>query len=420
MGCIRWIGRYLGTFLLSLVLAIVVWVAAVTEANPNQERSFYISIDVQGQESNTEIISEIPERMQLVLYAPRSNLNTIAKHNDDLHAWVDLSGLTDGTYTVPVNFQIPADVRPVRVVSRTPEEIEIQIEALVTATIPIRTQIQGDPALGYQADPPEWSATQVDVFGRSSLVQQAAYADAVLDISGATETIQRTFTLIPRDAEGNIIAGLTLTPEKVSVTQPIILMGGYRNMVVKVVTTGQVAEGYRQTNITVTPPNVMIFATNPALLDQLPGYIETEVLDLTDATDDIESVLALHLPEGISVIGDDRVRVLISVAAIEGSITLSLNVEAVGLLPGTFAQVAPETVDVLIAGPIPDLDTITSDEVRVTVDLTGLELGTHQIVPVVEILPDGIYLQSISPETVEVIITDTPTPTPIPEPTSIP
>jgi YbbR domain-containing protein len=416
MGCLRWIGRYLGTFLLSLLLAIVVWTAAVTETNPNQERTFYVPLDVLGRETNTEIISDIPERVQLSLYAPRSNLDRIAKNNSALRAWVDLSDLVDGTYSVPVHYQIPDGIRPVRVISQSPEKIEVQIEALITATIPIRTAIRGEPALGYQTEPPEWSATQTEVFGRSSLVKQASYAEVTLDISGATETIERSFRLGPRDKDGNIIPGLTLNPETVSVTQPIVLMGGYRNMVVKVVTIGQVAEGYRQTNITVSPPNVMLFSANPALLDQLPGYVETQVLDIEGATDDIETVLSLSLPEGISVIGDNRVLVFIGVAAIEGSVTLSLEVEAIGLLPDLAAQIAPATVDVIIAGPIPDLENISPVDVRVVVDLAGLEIGTHQIRPSVEILPDGLYLESISPETVEVVIAEAPPPTPTPVP----
>jgi hypothetical protein len=182
------------------------------------------------------------------------------------------------------------------------------------------------------------------------------------------------------------------------------------------VTIGQVSDGYRQTHITVTPPNVMLFSTDPSLLDQLPGYVETETLDITNAIDDIETILTLNLPEGISVIGDDHVIVMVGVAAIEDSVTISRDVEIIGLVPGLEAQVAPQQVDILIAGPIPDLENITPVDVRAVLDLSGLEVGTYQLAPVVEILPDNIYLQSISPETVEVIIQEQPTPTVSPTP----
>ena len=160
----------------------------------------------------------------------------------------------------------------------------------------------------------------------------------------------------------------------------------------------------------------MLFSADPSLLDQLPGYVETEILDISEAIDDIETVLALNLPEGISVIGDDRVIVMVGVAAIEDSVTISRDVEIIGLRPGLEAQVAPQQVDIIIAGPIPDLENITPVDVRAVLDLSGLEAGTYQLAPVVEILPDNIYLQSVSPETVEVIIQEQPTPTVSPTP----
>ncbi|HBY07362.1 MAG TPA: hypothetical protein DEH22_06090 [Chloroflexi bacterium] len=422
MRAIRWLGRNLSAFILAFILAVVVWVSAVTATDPNQERTFILPVDILGQEANTEIIGAIPDRMELTLFAPGSNLDSLGKDNSTMNAWVDLSGLGEGSFTVPVQYQIPGDIRPVRFVSQSPEAFEIQIEALISATVPILTEVRGDPSLGYQAETPKWSDTQTQISGRSSLVNQVTYTEAILDISGATETIEQTFNLIPRDASGKAILGLDLNPDRITVEQPITLMGGYRNMVVKVMTTGQVAEGYRQTNITVTPANVMLFSADPGLLDQLPGYVETEILDLTGATDDIETVLALNLPESVSVIGDNRVLVLVGVAAIEGSVTLSLQVEIIGLLPGLTAQVAPESVDVIVAGPIPDLENISPVDVRVVVDLTGLASGTYQIQPTVDILPNRLYLQSVSPESVEITIQEplTPTITPTSDPLQTP
>ncbi len=414
MRALRWLGRNLSAFILAFILAVAVWISAVTAADPNLERVFIVPIQVLGQEADTEIVSEIPVRMQLTLYAPRSNLDQIGTDDNPLSAWIDLSGLGEGLHNVPIQYQIPQDIRPIRKIAATPNQVEITIEALITATIPIITEITGEPALGYQVETPEWSAAETTISGKSSLVNQVEYTEAVLDITGATETIENPIVLIPRDSEGKFVQGVELDPDRVTVIHPLTLKGGYRNMAIKVVTTGQVADGYRQTHITVIPSNVMLFAADPALLEQLPGYVETEMLDITGATDDIETVLALNLPEGISVIGDDHVLVMVGVAAIEGSITLSRDVEIIGLLPGFEVQVAPPQVDIIIAGPIPDLENLTPGDVRVVIDLTGLEPGIYQLQPAVEILPDRIYLQSISPETVEVTIQLLPTPTDTP------
>lgn len=420
MNAIRWFGRNLSALILAFVLAIAVWISAVTASDPNLERVFTIPIESLGQEPNTEIINELPEYLQITIFAPSSNLDKISKQDDTLSAWVDLTGLGEGIHNVPIQYQIPTDIRPIRTIGVTPNQAEIIIEELITTTIPIKTEITGEPALGYQADSPQWSASETTISGRSSLVDQVALLDAVLDISGATETVEKTIMLLPRDEESKFVQGVDLEPDRVSVIQPITLKGGYRNMVIKVVTIGQVADGYRQTHITVTPPNVMLFSADPALLDQLPGYVETETLDISGAIDDIETVLALNLPEEISVIGDDHVLVMVGVAALEGSVTVSRDVEIIGILPGLEAQVAPAQVDIIIAGPIPDLENLTLVDVRAVVDLTELESGTHQIQPIVEILPESVYLQSISPETVEVVIQELPTPTPSPTPTPNP
>lgn len=419
MTMLRWVGRNLGTLLLSLVLAIIVWVTAVIAADPNQQRVYDVPIEILGQSPDMEIVGTIPDRLELTLYAPRSNLTRIDTSNG-LSAWIDLSSLQPGQHSLPIQYQLPEDVRPVRVEDYDPEQVEFTLEALITDTITIETDIKGTPALGYQADEPQWSVTSTVISGRSSLVERVSQIRVELDISGANETIEQSFQLIPRDADGNVVSNVTLNPNRISVVQPITLRGGYRNLVVKVVTTGQVAVGYRQTNITVSPPTVLVFSADPALIDQLPGFIETQELDLTDAVDDIETILPLNLPEGVSVIGDPNVLVMVGVAALEDSITLSKDVEAIGLLPGLEAMVSPESVSLILAGPIPDLDGLTNVDVRVVVDLTGLEVGTYQLTPKVEILPDRIRLQAITPLTVEVTIAELPTPTVTPTPAVTP
>ena len=82
---------------------------------------------------------------------------------------------------------------------------------------------------------------------------------------------------------------------------------------------------------------------------------------------------------------------------------------------------APETVEIILYGPIPMLETMTAVDVRVIVDLTELEPAVYQLQPEAIVLPDRIRVQVISPETLEVEIipadqVPTPMPTSAPEP----
>ncbi|MBC8508947.1 MAG: hypothetical protein ISR58_16520 [Anaerolineales bacterium] len=408
----RWLARNISTFLLALVLAVIAWVAAVTAADPNQEQEYSVPVDIIGLASNLEIISEFPDRMKIKLLAPRSILDQITKESGTIQAWIDLSSLEAGTYTIPFQYQIETRFRPVRTVDADPASTEISLEELVSKTLPIQTEIRGEPTLGYQAGEPEWSHGEVTISGRASQVEQVTLVKTILSIASAEETIQRNLNLLAYDETGSLVSDVILNPSEISIVQPITLRGGYRNMVVKVVTTGQVAEGYRQTSISVSPPNVMVFSANPAVVDQLPGYVETLPLDLTASFDDIETILGLNLPADISVIGDPNVLVQAGIAAMEGNTKIIRLVETIGVLPEFQVSVAPDSVDVILFGPLPELDTLTETDVRVVLDVTGLEVGIHQLTPEVIILPERIRAEAIIPENIEVEISEVVEPTP--------
>ena len=414
----RWTSRNFSTLLLAFVLAVIVWVSAVTSADPNQERNFSVPIEIIGLPAGFELINTPAETAEIKLFAPNSVLEQISQGSSTLQAWVDLSTLGTGEHSVLMQYQVASEFSPVRVNEVMPTSIEIVLEELITRTLSITSDIQGEPKLGYQAETPTWGDTQVQISGRASLVEQVATVEAVLDISGAEESIELSINLVARDSNGHLLSNVALSPSEVTVLQPITLQGGYRNMVVKVVTTGQVVDGYRQTSITVTPPNIMVFSADLTFLDELPSFIETTPLDLTDAVENIATIVSLSLPENISVVGDPNVLVEIGLVALQTSITVTRTVEVIGVLPQFSTRFTPEVVDVIIFGPIPTLDTLTETDIRVVLDLTGLEIGIYQLTPEVVILPDDILSEAILPGTIEIEILSadevlgTPTPAP--------
>jgi YbbR domain-containing protein len=125
----------------------------------------------------------------------------------------------------------------------------------------------------------------------------------------------------------------------------------------------------------------------------------------------------LNLPEGISIVGEQTVLIEAGVSPIESSVTLAgEKVEIINLGNGLNAEVSPATVDVIVSGPLPLLDTLTRQDVRVTVDLNGLETGTHQVTAKVEVLIADVVVESILPNTIEVVIAPIGTPAVTPTP----
>jgi YbbR domain-containing protein len=424
----RWIANNLRTFLWALALAIAVWVSAVTATDPDEVRTLPppIPIEIVGQAPGLVITGSYPQQVDVTLRAPRSVWQHLdSASEDNVRAILDLSGLSAGQHRVDIQVQIA--VRPVRIVSVTPEAVDLTLEPLISRTLPVDLTITGEPAVGYQAGDAKLNPTEVVVSGPTTLVDQVARARVNVNLAGARETFEQAINVQVLDDKNQALSGLTINPDQVNVSIPVIQRGGYRDMAVKVVVSGQVASGYRLANISVFPPAVTVFSSDPQLVNDLPGVVETLPLDLNGASEQITTRLGLDLPEGVSVVGEQTVLVEVGISSIQSSLTLSnKTVEITGLPSGLEAQIAPKTVDVILSGPLPLLDTLSPQDVRVVVDLTGLEAGTHQLTPKVDILVANISVESILPTTVEVVLgtpgslTATQTPTPTPTPTPMP
>lgn len=418
MGIWRTITRYLPSLILAFVLSVTVWITAVTASDPVEERVYPhpVAVEIIGQDPRLVITSDVPSPVTITLSAPASIWARISNDQVAVRVLADLSGLKSGKYDVPVQIQV--GTRPAEVVSYSPRSFSVALEDLETRPFTIQVNRHGEPAIGFQSEAPTLSQSVVTVSGPKSVVDRVIEVIVDMDLTAATETINRLVSLQAVDVNNNPLGGITLSPDKVTVTQSITQRGGYRNVVVKVTLAGGVATGYRLTNITVSPPAVTVFSTNPQLVANLPGYIETTLLNLNNIKEDLDTRLAINLPGGISVVGDPTVLVQVGVAAIEGSLTFTNNkVEVDGLPAGMSAAISPETVDVILSGPLPVLDTLRSENLRVFVNLSGVvKIGTYQRTPQVEIRVSGLIVESILPESVEVTVTVASTPTVTPTP----
>ena len=415
---LRWLLKNLSTLILAFVLAVIVWVSAVWAADPNESHALTRNIPIEfiGQSPNLQMMGSPSTSVKLNLTAPSTVWKELNNNQDSVRAWVDLTNLEAGEHTLQVQVQIVP--RLVRLESQEPEEITIQLEPLVTETYSITVHLSGSPPTGYQASPPILDPETVVVTGPQSTVARVKEIRVSQDISGKIESTESSLSPTPVDADGRVVSGLVVTPEKVQVKVPISLLGGYRYVIARPVTLGLVANGYRLTNIYVTPPGLVVFSSDPQLLEDLPGYVETKPVDLTNANDDFEMLVELNLPEGVSAVSDPKVLVQVSIAAIESSLAVSLPVEIIGLMPGLQASANPLVLDVILTGPVPVLDSLTPSDIRVKVDLTGFTEGSYQLIPVVDFLPQGVSVVSLLPSTIEVTVSQAPTPTVTPTPST--
>lgn len=414
---LRWLATNLRTFLLAFALAVVVWVTAVTAANPDETQTYPnpIPIEFIGQDPSLVMTGTVTRQVQVTLRAPQSIWEQLLSGAVPIHAIVDLTGLKAGARTVAVQIQIAT--QPVRIISVTPQKFDLNLEQLVTTSLPVELTMTGEPAIGYKAGEVVLNPVQVVVSGPASFVAQVKHIRASLDLTNARQNIETTLPVSAVTESGLVVQGISVQPDSIQVSLPIAQQGGYRDLAVKVMITGKLASGYRLNNITASPLTVTVYSENIPLIESLPGYLETATLDLTGASSTIVTQLSLNVPSGVLLIGDQTVSVQIDIVPIEDSRPVAFRqVEVIGLKPGLEAQISPATVDVILAGPLPVLNALQPSDVHVRVDLTNLIVGTYQLIPDVMVTDQGVTVQSILPGTVEVTITTkgsaSPTPTP--------
>src|SRR5512138_1015521 len=99
-----WLSR-LGSALLALALAVLVWVIAVREDYPQGPFSQPIPINRSGLPENLIVFGDPLNEVHIDIRAPKARWNNLQAR--DFNAWVDLSRYGPGEYDVPVQVLSP-------------------------------------------------------------------------------------------------------------------------------------------------------------------------------------------------------------------------------------------------------------------------------------------------------------------------
>jgi YbbR domain-containing protein len=397
----------LGSLALSVLLAFFIWVAAVNEQNPPRE-DYYpgdLPIELDGRPANMELVQPLARTTARVrMRAPQASWERL--QSNSARAYLDLRGATAGLreYEVQVDFADPNIVK----LSVDPPRVSLRLEETREKTVPVRIVLSGEPAIGYALGQTEPLTMSAQVSGAQSRVEQVTSVAANVSTQSAKSSFERDVPLLPYNAQGEVVNGVRLNPATIKITVPIEQRLGYKDVSVKVDITGTVASGYWVSNITVEPTAVTIVG-NPRVLETLGSVIQTEPIDLNGAKTSFLRRAGFVLSAGVTPLSTTQtVLVTIGVAPITGGQTVQRRISTRGLERGLQATISPETVDVILSGPLPILQTLQLDDVQVFLDLASVSKGAgkYQLTPSV-LKPDTLKIERIVPDKIDVTISNT-------------
>ncbi len=417
---LRWLWGNLGSLILAFVLALAVWIVALTNADPTETRELDpIPIEYSGLRQGLLIIGEPPPTSgSITVRAPLSVWEQIG--SDDVRLTADMGSLEEGTHDLIVESII--SVQPAQISAWDPGSVAVTLERSATASLDIDIVPVGEPQLGYRTTSISASPERVIILGPLSKVDQVVSVVATVNILERREDFDVMVALVAVDGGGNVVESVDLDPDTIQVSVAVEPRERFRlvSVVPNLEGEEQLADaGYRLTDVSVTPEVITVFSSDPTALQGLPGFVLTTPFDLSGATGDLERRLSLDLPNGVSPVEDQGVLVKVSISPVEGTITVNRLVDMRGLTDGLFASLSPEAVEIILNGPLPTLNSLQLGDVRVIVDLLDLGVGIHQVRPLIIIAPTDVEHEPVFPSTIEITISaepPEPPPTPIPPP----
>lgn len=414
------VANNLDSFLLAFFLAFIVWVIAVQQEDPIVvvELPEPIPVEYVNLEPGLTLFGDPVETVRIRVRGQRSIIESLRA--TAFQATVDLKGLPPDVHTLPIEVKGP---REVKIVEVRPAKAVVHIEKLAKKEVAVRVEVLDVPPLGYtvRTDAIVTEPMTVTVSGPQSQVEKVVAAVAEVFVQGQRSTINTEVVVSPRDTEDLPVFGVSVEPPTVSVIVPIEQQPGFLEVPVVPRTRGQPAEGYRVSSINVDPATVTLRGS-PEALQRLPGYIETEPLDISGATQDVVERLPLRVPENISILGSKTALVTVRITPLEGGKTVVRTLKIQGLPDGVNVSLPIRSVQIILSGPLPKLNNLQPEEVQAILDLSQLEgEGVFTVRPQI-LTPADVRVEAVLPEEVQVEIrrptptpTRTPTPTPTPE-----
>ncbi len=387
-------------FLLSIAIAMVMWLYVATAQNPVVSRPMKVDLQLRNLPQNEVAIRPSPSapvQVTVRLQGPRSQIALLNPKLVD--AYVDLSGLGPGDHP-----QVPIVVTPaldVKVVDVKPASILVVLDAFASKRLPVEVSLLGTPPEGVTLGSAHLAPSHVIVSGPAMQVEEVRHAFVSVDTAMLRQQVVKSLPVIPADASGQAVPGVQVSPKLVGIT--LAVREGAVSKIVPVVPTitGAAPQGLTVSGATADPETVTL--TGPAAMLLSIENATTVPVDLSGARGDISRRVALQFPSGVT----SSVRqVTVTVRFGKGLLSTVLRavpVRVVGAPAGATSRVVPDRVDVQVEGPQELVRRLTAQGVSVQVSAAGRQPGQYTMNPQA-ILPKGVHVLTIQPAQVMVIL----------------
>ena len=397
-----------------------------------------VPVEVHYDQENL-VVTGAPETVDVKLEGVKSLLLS-ARSQRDFKVYIDLSDpeITMGTKKVPIKI---GDLNEKLKATISPAYATVTVQERVTKEFSVDVEYnQSLLEEGYTAEKPAVDPQTVKITGAKDVINQISYVKATLGLTkGVTENVNKEATVRALDRDLNKL-DVTIEPAQVNVSLKVNIPS--KTVPIRPVQQGKVPEGLRIKSITAEDKNVTVYGKESVLA----AIKEVEVpVDISELKGDTEAELPLNIPDDIHTISQTKAKVSIQTEKVkqekeeepgpedepaeetqspqqeddqegqeeeaekdaEKTFT-AVPIRADDLGDGRefdFLKPANGKIDVTLTGPQEELNKIKKANIQLSISLSKLEEGEHDVKIRVQ-APGGLKWE-LSQESVKVVITDT-------------
>lgn len=336
--------------LMALALALALWSHVRGEVNPWQKKTFKVRLSY-APPAHLILAREgrLPTSVEVTLRGPRHTLGEIkgggltdALAGEDavdavpvagaeIAAQPDFTGAQRGPQTVPIAVKVPLAVEGmVDVVDWKPRTVMVTLDQATSARFAVQPQFV--LTSGYRIENVAVTPASVEVSGPSGALGRVAEIRARVRRASLAAGVARAVRtpVVALDADGQVVAGLNIEPAAALITATLLENQVTRRMKVAAAWKGVPANGYRVTEIEITPSRIEVRGPQ-RVLDKMASL--TASLDLDGAKTTISREVSVILPSGVTPLSAKQVLVRIHIARASQSTASKLTQ---GVAPGLY------------------------------------------------------------------------------------
>ncbi|MCD8224199.1 MAG: hypothetical protein LUC99_05025 [Clostridiales bacterium] len=374
----------LGLKILSVFLAFFIWLLVVNVSNPEISDSQDVTLEIENGDilTDAERTYEISRSTVAVVY----DVHTLDEYKiraSDFRAYVDLSELYSVTGSVEVKVEVLNNSSLIRNVTARPSVVRVETEDLQTKVFELQVRTEGTVASGYALNSVTLEKEIVTLRGPVSQVGQVSSAGVEINIDGYSGDYEGTAVPVFYDANGNEInlgSRVTADSEEIGYT---LVINNTKDLPLDFEVSGTVANGYRYTGADANIRSVQVTGLKSALASVDKVTIPNTVLNVAGAYSDVVVNVDLrdYLPDGVQLVDnqDPIVEIRLRVEQlITRTITLAeSDILLFNSLPDLDYRLTPSRFEVTLQGLEADLEGMSGSDLRVSINVSGLGIGTH-------------------------------------------